>query len=98
MSPERVLQAFPRTDAQRLLVVVREKNGIFETLLRQESRSDTGWFVQSEIVVNAEQVAGLKSMFSTRSTQEICPEVSAKRDVIPIGQYLTQTDVFGEQV
>lgn len=88
MSFERVLNIFPREDGQRLVVAVREYDDFSQTVLRHESPSDSGWFVQSEITVTAEQIAGLKLMLSSRTTQEICPDVLAKRDVIPIGQGL----------
>jgi hypothetical protein len=60
---ETILNVFPSNDQdQRLVIALETDEGASGRLvLRQESFSeDVGWFVQSRIAVEAEQIAGLK--------------------------------------
>ena len=64
MAEERTLDVFPAlSDDQRLVIATRrcEQSGQ-QFVLRQETfSSDVGWFVQSRIVIEPEQLSGLKA-------------------------------------
>ena len=63
MRTETILNVFPSNDQdQRLVIAMETQEGAEGRLvLRQESFSDdVGWFVQSRIAVEAEQIPGLK--------------------------------------
>lgn len=68
MRKETILNVFPGTDDEsRLILVVEqgEESASSTLVLRQESYSDDiGWFVQSRIVVEPGQVAGLRMALS----------------------------------
>lgn len=86
---ERILAVFPQeNDRERLVVIARETLEGTETVLRQESRCDTGWFVQSEISASPQQMAGLKVLLTSRSTKELLPKKQDHATVLPIGQHV----------
>lgn len=63
MRHETILNVFPSNDPlERLVIALEQPEGdASRIVLRQESFSDdVGWFVQSRVVVEAEQIAGLK--------------------------------------
>lgn len=64
---ETILNVFPSSDQDRRLVIAMESEQGAEgrLVLRQESFSeDVGWFVQSRIAVEPEQIPGLKMSLS----------------------------------
>ena len=64
MSGERILDVFPSSsDDQRLVIAMRDCELVGpQYVLRQESfSSDVGWFVQSRIAIEPEQMSGLKA-------------------------------------
>ncbi len=74
MHRESILNVFPTDDDSGRLVIAVEQSdsGRSRLVLRQESRSDhVGWFVQSRIVIEPEQVTGLKMVLSSRSARPL---------------------------
>ena len=68
-----IVNVFPGTDDANRLVLAHECDdaGVSQLVLRQETRSDhVGWFVQSRIVIEPEQVAGLKMTLTSRMADE----------------------------
>ncbi len=73
---ETILNVFPSNDElQRLVIAVEQQEGSPSRLvLRQETFSDdVGWFVQSRIAVEPEQVAGLKMSLAGQSIKRLQP-------------------------
>lgn len=68
MQKETILNVFPSTDdLNRLVVAVQQEDGDTSSrlVLRQETfAEDVGWFVQSCVAIEPEQVAGLKMALS----------------------------------
>lgn len=68
MKTETILNVFPSDDENRRLVVAverSEQDACDRLVLRQESfSSDVGWFVQSRIAVEPEQIPGLKTLLT----------------------------------
>ena len=75
MQNETILNVFPaEDDLHRLVIAVQQEEGCGSSrlVLRQESYADdVGWFVQSCVAVEPEQVAGLKMALSTQSTRRL---------------------------
>ncbi len=72
MKNERVLDLFPGAEEHNRLVLARvdDAQGVHRYLLRQESfSSDVGWFVQSRIAIEPEQLAGLKAALTCGRTR-----------------------------
>lgn len=73
MRKETILNVFPSTDdLHRLVVAVQQEDGdpSSRLVLRQETfAEDVGWFVQSRVAIEPEQVAGLKMALSGPQTQ-----------------------------
>lgn len=60
MQQERILDVFPAADERQRLVIAACADDRLE--LRQESfSSNVGWFVQSRITIEPQQLAGLKA-------------------------------------
>jgi len=71
---ERILDVFPAADENhRLVIAVTETaEGEDRYLLRQETfSSDVGWFVQSRIVIEPDQMAGLKAALTCGRTRKL---------------------------
>lgn len=72
MQNETILNVFPAADdLHRLVIAVQQENGQASSrlVLRQETYADdVGWFVQSCVAIEPEQVAGLKMALSTQAT------------------------------
>lgn len=86
MPIEQVLDVFPKDHTQRLVVVAM--SGLLEgnrIVLRQESFSDGGWFVQCEMDISAEQVRGLKLLLTSQPTSELCGEDS-RPNIVPFSR------------
>lgn len=68
---ETILNVFPSADdLHRLVVAVQQDDDTVSSrlVLRQETfAEDVGWFVQSCVAINPEQVAGLKMALSAQS-------------------------------
>ena len=63
MRKETILNIIPGHDSQHRLVIALEQLGDAKStlVLRQETHSDdVGWFVQSRVVVESDQVASLR--------------------------------------
>ena len=74
MRKETILNVFPtRDDRHRLVVAIEQEDGSSSHLvLRQETFSDDiGWFVQSRINVEPEQIAGLKMSLSGQTIRRV---------------------------
>lgn len=73
MQKETILNVFPSTDdLHRLVVAVQQDDGdpSSRLVLRQETfAEDVGWFVQSCVAIEPEQVAGLKMALSGPQSQ-----------------------------
>lgn len=68
-----ILNVFPGLDDGSRLVLAHESDGEGTTqlVLRQETRSEhVGWFVQSRIAIEPEQVAALKMTLTSRMVSE----------------------------
>ena len=76
MIRESILNVFPSDDEDSRLVVAVEQpeEGSSRLVLRQETRADVGWFVQSRVAVMPEQVAGLKMALSAKNTSASRPK------------------------
>ena len=69
---ERILDVFPATtDGHRLVIAVFQESGQRDRfVLRQETFSgDVGWFVQSRVTIEPEQLAGLKAALTGGRTE-----------------------------
>ena len=74
MQNERILDVFPAADENhRLVIAVAEiSEGESRYVLRQETfSSDVGWFVQSRISIEPEQMAGLKAALTCGRTRKL---------------------------
>lgn len=75
MQNETILNVFPAVDdLHRLVIAVQqeEEQGSSRLVLRQESYADdVGWFVQSCVAIEPEQVAGLKMALSSQSATRL---------------------------
>ena len=73
MQKETILNVFPTADElHRLVVAVQQEEGHASSrlVLRQETYSDdVGWFVQSCVAIEPEQIAGLRMALSSSSAQ-----------------------------
>ena len=81
MPTEKILNVFPTDDAMQRLVVAIERKGEAESrlVLRQESFSeDVGWFVQSRVAIEPEQVAGLKMCLTGQVIRQMPSAGAAK--------------------
>ncbi len=82
MHHETILNVFPASDDQHRLVIAIEQrtDGDRVLVLRQETYSpDVGWFVQSCVAIEPEQLPGLKMALTsgvTRKLQSPAREVS----------------------
>ena len=68
-----ILNVFPSESGEQRLVLAREVSdqGISQLVLRQESQSThVGWFVQSRIVIEPDQVAALKMTLTSNLIRE----------------------------
>ncbi len=78
MQKETILNVFPAADyLQRLVIAVQQEEGCVSSrlVLRQESYADdVGWFVQSYVAIEPEQVAGLKMALSSQSASRVTPD------------------------
>jgi len=73
---ETILNVFPSQDEfQRLVIAVeQEADEGSRLVLRQESFSDdVGWFIQSRVTVEPEQIAGLKMSLTGSGLRKIQP-------------------------
>jgi hypothetical protein len=73
---ETILNVFPSKDESSRLVIAVEQweDGSSRLLLRQESFSEAvGWYVQSRVGVEPEQIAGLKMSLTGQSIKGIQP-------------------------
>jgi hypothetical protein len=71
---ERILDVFPSAaDGHRLVIAVAKQVGQNDRfVLRQETFSgDVGWFVQSRVTIEAEQLAGLKAALTCGRTGQL---------------------------
>ncbi|MDA7874574.1 hypothetical protein N9B17_05345 [Rhodopirellula sp.] len=68
MQKETILNVFPTADdLHRLVVAVQQEHASSRLVLRQETYAeDVGWFVQSCVAIEPEQVAGLKMALSSQ--------------------------------
>ena len=73
MKRETVINVFPSEDDQnRLVIAVEQHHQSSQLVLRQESySSDVGWFVQSRIDVQPEQVDGLRMALSSKRSRTV---------------------------
>ncbi|MCS7465848.1 hypothetical protein NZK35_04055 [Stieleria sp. ICT_E10.1] len=71
-----ILNVFPSDSGDQRLVLARESDGDGSStlVLRQESRSPhVGWFVQSRIAIEPNQVAALKMTLTSNLVKEALP-------------------------
>lgn len=68
-----VLSTIPGTEpGTRIVVALRTEQPHRPVVLRHESFSEAvGWFVQTEIELSGEQVAGLRAVLGTTSTPKL---------------------------
>ena len=86
MLNETILNVFPSEDeTKRLVIACEQSEGESSRLvLRQESfAEDVGWFVQSRIQVEPEQVPGLKMSLSTQNLKRVRPQASKFTTAVP---------------
>lgn len=82
MRKETILNVFPGDRDQHRLILAVEQNGTSSSalVLRQESYAENvGWFVQSRIVVEPGQVAGLRMALSGGAAGTVQPRVRETR-------------------
>lgn len=85
MQNERILDVFPSaTDGNRLVIAVESGSGEGDRfVMRQESfSSDVGWFVQSRVTIEPDQMSGLKAALTcgrTRALERRPKQVTTKR-------------------
>ena len=85
MQNERILDVFPAaTDGNRLVIAVESNSSEGDRfVLRQETfSSDVGWFVQSRVLIEPDQMAGLKAALTCGSTQQIEKRSSFKPTIL----------------
>jgi hypothetical protein len=95
---ETILNVFPSHDeAHRLVVAVeQEENSPSRLVLRQETFSeDVGWFVQSRVAIEPEQIPGLKMSLTGQAMRRIEPPA---REVPPVPSILSFDDALAGQV
>ena len=71
-----ILNVFPSDSGENRLVLAREtaEDGSSQLVLRQESRSPhVGWFIQSRIAIESNQVAALKMTLTSNLVREAAP-------------------------
>ena len=76
MQKETILNIFPSNDEMHRLVIAVEQDDDSSSrlVLRQETFSDdVGWFVQSRIAVEPEQIPGLKMSLTGSTMQRLQP-------------------------
>ena len=76
MRTETILNVFPSNDQRHRLVIVveQETDESSRLVLRQESFSDdVGWFAQSRVAIEPEQIAGLKMSLTGSGLRKIQP-------------------------
>ena len=76
MPAETVLNVFPTHDERHRLVVAveQQEDATSRLVLRQETFSDdVGWFVQSRIAVEPEQLQGLRSSLGAQFAPRTLP-------------------------
>lgn len=98
MRNETILNVFPSADAHhRLVVAVEQDFGESSRLvLRQETHSDAvGWFIQSRVAIEPEQVPGLKMALTSNTARRIQP---APRDVPRVPAILRFDDAVAGKV
>jgi hypothetical protein len=81
---ETILNVFPSSDPQHRLVIAIEQIGTSGSMLvlRQETHAeDVGWFVQSRVTVEPDQVAGLKMALSSGNAKTNHPPTRENRPV-----------------
>lgn len=79
MLNETILNVFPSDDETKRLVIACEQSESERgrLVLRQESfAEDVGWFVQSRIQIEPEQIPGLKMSLSTQNLKRVRPPAS----------------------
>jgi len=86
----------PTVDERSRLVLLSEPINDFaaELVIRQETLSDVGWFVQSRVRVEPEQLADLKLFFTSQSTQSAGPSPSQRSGlphVVPFDRSLARS-------
>ena len=84
MKNERILDVFPAADDLHRLVIALERSAASSDRLvvRQESFStDVGWFVQSRVSIEPEQLAGLKAALTGSASPKLR---SRGRDLHPV--------------
>ncbi len=72
MTPK-ILNVFPSQSGESRLVLAQEfkDDGTSQLVLRQETQSEhVGWFVQSRILIEPDQVAALKMTLTSRLVDE----------------------------
>jgi hypothetical protein len=87
---ERILDVFPAaTDGNRLVIAIQTRSGERDRfVLRQETfSSDVGWFVQSRVSIEPEQMAGLKAALTCGRTQRLDRHSSS--DSVPAATILS---------
>lgn len=68
-----ILNVFPSDSGENRLVLAREtdESGATQLVLRQESRSPhVGWFIQSRIAIEPNQIAALKMTLTSNLVKE----------------------------
>lgn len=83
---ETVLSISPSADGESRVVMAIEisRNGSSEIVMRQEScSSDVGWFEQSRIVLQPEQIASLKATLGSTVSQRLDRQSCQPRDIVP---------------
>ena len=81
-----VLNTFPSQDGSSRLVLASETDEVGNTqlVLRQETLSDhVGWFVQSRIRIEPDQVAALKMTLTSRLVDESSQPSLESRSILP---------------
>ena len=95
MPREKIVDVIPQESDQRLVVVLRQHDEGRETMsqlvLRQESMSDAGWYVQGELALSDEQVASLKVILSGQIPSVPSWTPSAAPATIPFEQNRQRT-------
>ena len=75
MQNETILNVFPAADdLHRLVIAIQQEEGhaASRLVLRQETYADdVGWFVQSCVAIEPEQVAGLKMALSSQAATRV---------------------------
>jgi len=83
---ERILDVFPSaTDGNRLVIAVDSSSSEGDRfVLRQETFSgDVGWFVQSRVLIEPDQMAGLKAAMTCGRTENLKKGTNRKARLAP---------------